>query len=59
MISFPFIFLLVKFANIFYDGDSQDEWKSANMAMTGIEGFWEAGFQFVLQLFIIFKRADR
>ena len=54
---FPLIFLSVKFVNIFTAG--QDEWKTAAMAMTGIEGITEAQFQFMLQLFIIFKRADR
>merc|ERR1712156_343967 len=62
MIMFPFIFLFVKFANIFavnQEGVANDDWKSASMAITGIEGIFEAQWQFVLQLFIIFNRADR
>ena len=57
MLGFPLIFLMVKFANIFTDG--QENWKTAAMAMTGVEGQFEGGSQLVLQLFIIFKRADR
>ena len=62
MITFPFIFLFVKFANIFavdQEGVAHEEWKSASMAITGVEGTNEAQFQFILQLFIIFNRADR
>ena len=57
ILGFPLIFLMVKFANIFNDG--QENWKTAAMAMTGVEGNIEGGLQLVLQLFIVFKRADR
>ena len=57
MLGFPLIFLMVKFANIFNDG--QENWKTAAMAMTAVEGINEGGYQLVLQLFIVFKRADR
>ena len=56
IISFPLMFLMVKFANIF---TRQDDWKTAAMAMTGVEGVYEGGSQLVLQLTIVFKRADR
>ena len=57
MLGFPLIFLSIKFANIFTDG--QKNWKTAAMAMTAIEGTFEGGFQLILQLFIVFNRADR
>ena len=56
MILYPFIMLSLKFAAIFTD---DEEWKSASMILTGVEGNVEAYYQFVLQLFIIFSRADR
>ena len=57
---FPLILLGLKFVYIFKTGqDDRNDWKSAIMAMTGIEGFWEASFQFMLQLHIVFKRADQ
>ena len=57
MLGFPLIFLSVKFANIFTDG--QKKWKTAAMAMTAIEGTFEGSLQLILQLFIVFNRADR
>ena len=54
---FPFIFLFVKFVTIL--SGEKDKWKSASMAMTQVEGVFECGFQFMLQLFIVFKRSDR
>ena len=48
---------MVKFANIFTDG--QENWKTAAMAMTGVEGIFEGGCQLILQLYIVFNRADR
>ena len=53
----PFYVLLIKAASIFVDG--QDDWKSANMNLTGIEGIFEAQAQFLLQLYIAFNRPDR
>ena len=53
---YPLIMLSLKFAAIFTD---DEEWKSASMILTGVEGNCEAYFQLVLQLFIIFSRADR
>ena len=29
------------------------------MSITGIEGLYEASYQFVLQLFVVLKKADR
>ena len=57
MLGFPLIFLSVKFANIFTD--VQKNWKTAAMAMTAIEGNEEGGLQLILQLYIVFNRADR
>ena len=53
----PFYVLFIKTASIFVDG--QEDWKSANMRLTGIEGVFEAQAQFLLQLYIAFNRPDR
>ena len=42
----PFYVLFIKTASIFVAG--QDDWKSANMRLTGIEGVFEAQAQFLL-----------
>ena len=50
----------MKFVNIFNAGqDDQYHWKSASMAMNCVEGIQEASYQFILQLYIVFNRADR
>ena len=53
----PFYILFIKAASIFVAG--QDDWKSANMRLTGFEGLFEAQAQFMLQLYIAFARSDR
>ena len=53
----PLYILFIKAASIFVAG--QDDWKSANMRLTAFEGSFEAQFQFLLQLFIVFARSDR
>ena len=53
----PFYVLFIKTASIFVDG--QEDWKSANMRLTGIEGVFEAQAQFLLQLYMAFNRPDR
>ena len=53
---FPFVLLTVKTIGVFNPGEN---WKILARRCSFVEGSWESRFQLLLQLFIVFTRADR